>query len=76
MNLPKEGDLIRVVEETLEGGEIEHVCTVQDVLASQLRATYEWRRPGNDGWNERSLWVMYRDLEWDTRKREWKGRAA
>ncbi len=76
MSKPKEGDVIRIFEETVNGNEIEHVCTVVDVLASQLRATYEYALPRDAGWRERSLWCFYSDVEWDTSKQEWKGRAS
>lgn len=76
MSTPKEGDLIRIYEETVQGSEIEHLCTVVDVLATQLRATYEYALPRDMGWKERSLWVFFRDLEWDIQKQEWKGRAG
>lgn len=72
----KEGDIIRVFEETRTGNTIEHLCTVQDVLASQLRATYEYALPRDMGWRERSMWVMFTNLQWDIRKQEWQGTAS
>lgn len=72
---PEQGNLIRVTEDTLCGGECEHICTVRDLLSSQFTVAYEWQR-GDGGWNERVLFVRYADAQWDIAKQEWKGRAG
>jgi hypothetical protein len=70
---PQVGDTIRVF--TGEGEHEQHICTVQDTLATQLRATYEWQR-ADGGWNERSLFCFYGDVEWNARAREWQGKQG
>ena len=71
----QEGDVIRMIEELRTGATAEHLCVVQDVLSTQVRATYEWRRP-DGGWHERSLWAFLGDIEWDIHKSEWIGTAS
>jgi hypothetical protein len=73
MSRPEVGDLIRVY--TGEGEIEQHVCTVRDLLSTQMTCVYEWQRP-DGGWNERTLFVFYADAEWDAAKREWIGNGS
>lgn len=73
MSKPKEGDLIRVYEG--EGEHEQHVCTVRDLLSTQMTCVYEYARP-DGGWNERTLFVFYADCEWDIEKQEWKAAGS
>lgn len=73
MSGPQVGDTIRVW--TGEGEHEQHVCTVRDLLSTQLTAVYEWQRP-DGGWKERTLFCFNSDVEWDSKAREWKGRAG
>jgi hypothetical protein len=52
-----------------------HICTIVDVLAVQLRATYEVARE-DGGWNERSLWCFLRDVQWDLARQCWTGSSG
>lgn len=70
---PEVGDTIRVYEDESVGRE--HVCTVRDLLDTQLTAVYEYAR-ADGGWNERTLFVFYKDVQWNIAAREWRGRAG
>jgi hypothetical protein len=73
MNRPNVGDTIKVSRE--DEWQTVHVCTVGELLSTQLTAVYEYQRP-DGGWNERTLFCFYSDVEWDSRMREWIGRAG
>ena len=73
MSRPEVGDTIRVY--TGEGEHEQHICTVQDTLSVQLRATYEVQRK-DGGWQEHSLFCFYADCEWNVAAQEWRGRAG
>lgn len=70
---PEVGEQIRVY--TGEGEHEQHVCTVVDLLSTQLRATYEVAR-GDGGWVERTLFCFYGDVEWSGRAQEWQGKRG
>lgn len=69
---PQEGDLIWVSDMWRE---LVHICTVVDLFSEMLRASYEVARE-DGGWVERSVYVFYRDCEWDTREQRWVGKAG
>lgn len=71
MSRPEVGEQIRVYM----GEHEQHVCTVRDLLSTQLTAVYEWQRP-DGGWNERTLFVFYADCEWNAKAREWQGNGS
>jgi len=73
MSRPEVGDLIRVY--TGEGEHEQHVCTVVDLLSTQLTAKYEVARK-DGGWVERTLFCFYSDVEWSPSLREWIGKAG
>lgn len=75
MSRPQVGDTIRVHDSWAGEEGHEHICTVRDLLSSQLTAVYEWQRP-DGGWKERTLFCFYSDVEWDSRQREWIGKAG
>lgn len=67
------GDTIRVF--TGEHEHEQHICTVRDLLSSQLTAVYESQRP-DGGWREHTLFVFYADCEWNIRTQEWQGNGS
>lgn len=69
---PQEGDLIWVTD---EWAELVHICTVRDLFSEMLSCTYEYTR-GDGGWVERTLFVFYRDCEWDINEQRWVGRRG
>lgn len=71
MRRPEVGELIRVQDHS----EMEHICTVTDLLSTQLTAKYEVARP-DGGWVERTLFCFYSDVEWSPSLREWIGKAG
>jgi hypothetical protein len=72
---PVPGDTIRVHDSWAGEEGHEHICTVTDLLSTQLMAKYEFAR-GDGGWGERTLFCFYSDIEWDIRQQEWVGRAG
>lgn len=72
MSKPQVGEQIRLTDVY---GENEHTCTVVDLLNVQLRATYESSLKSG-GWREHSMFAFYSNVEWDTARQVWKGKAG
>ena len=53
---PAVGDTVRVKDTW----DVEHICTVRELLGTQFTAVYEYARP-DGGWVERTMFAFYKD---------------